>query len=245
MWYSDSPWPEDVPYCFWYPQGSPKVRYGQKTKFNQRAITLSAKFWHIWYFATSCVCSRGIFSNKTGMRLKVKEGSRTSFLFINWDRNVRWGWELRHCDLLVILLWYDPWPQFDLWWPLVLFVNFWCFFKLSTPFLDVKGTFRSIMSMGWPLYDLHIRNYRGSKGSATTLLSITWDRNVRRGRELRHCDQWVVLLWFDPWPQFDLWWPLMLFVNFLGFLNFWPHFWMSKVPSDQKCQWVDLCTTFA
>ena len=146
------------------------------------------------------------------------KGSTTPFLLITWDRNVRRGWELRHCDWLVVLLWHDPWPQFDLWWPLVLFVNFLCFFKLLTPFLNVKGTFRSIMSMGWPLYDLHIRNYQGSKGS-TTILSITWDRNVTPGWELRHCDWLVVLLWHDPWPQFDLWWPLVLFVNFLCFFK--------------------------
>ena len=78
--------------------------------------------------------------------------------------------------------------------------------------------------------------------SLTFLFLITHERKVGSGWELHHWNCLVIPILTDPWPQFDLRWPLMMF-NF--FSHFWAHFWMSKVPSDQKGHLVDPCTTFA
>ena len=159
IWYVGPPYCEDVPYCFWCPQGSPEVRYWQLLQIIQEAITSSGDVRHIWCFGTSSEWDRGIFSNKTVMWSQVKLGSKSTFLSITWDRNVGLSWKLHYCNRQVIPLRYDPWPQFDLWWP---FLVFW-FSVFLTSVSDVKGTFQYKKSMGWPPCDLRVRSYRRSK----------------------------------------------------------------------------------
>ena len=152
--------------CTWFfvwPQRSHKVKYLAKMKINQTAITSSGDVWHIWYFGARSESDRGKFSNKTVMWSEVNEGSKMSFLLITWDRSVCLDWELHHCNQRVVLIWYDPWLQFDLRWPVMMINFFLCFLLFLTPFSDLQGTFRSKKSMGWPPCDLHVRSYRRSK----------------------------------------------------------------------------------
>ena len=99
-------------------------------------------------------------------------------------------------------------------------------FEFSTPILDVKGTFRSNMSMGWPLYDLHIKSYRRSKlvSLITPIRKVVLTCRVVFGIGMSSYIWPLVIL-----LQVDL--DLILTSDQLQvrvYLNFRPQFWMSK-----------------
>ena len=76
-------------------------------------------------------------------------------------------------------------------------------------------------------------NKRSKTTCFATFSAITRERNVSRGWELCYCDPLVVPLQGDldlNLTSGNLWWSL------LPFCYIWP--------SEQKSQWVDLCTTF-
>ena len=130
----------------------------------------------------------------------------------------------------------------DLCWPYLKLVHL----NFRPQFWMSKGTFRSNMSMGWPLYDLHIKSYWRSKlvslitpirKVVLTCRVVFLNRNVKLHLTPRHsASGW-------PSPQFDLW--PMLTVPEVGLFEFsTPIGGCQRYLPDQKSQWVDLCTTF-
>ena len=91
----------------------------------------------------------------------------------------------------------------DLCWPYLKLV----YLNFRPQFWMSKGTFRSNMSMGWPLYDLHIKSYRRSKlvSLITPIRKVVLTCRVVFGigmssyiwPPLHSASGW-------PWPHFDL-----------------------------------------